>query len=174
MTEAAILVIFPFAMVFAATSDLLSMTIQNRVSLVLVLSFAVLAPLTGMPWDIYGMHFVAGAAVLAATFALFAAGTMGGGDAKLMTATAIWLGWNLELVQYLLSLSVFGGMLTLAILRYRSSFLAQAYTQKFEFLRRLAKKDEGVPYGIALGLAGLLVFPSSPLGLWVVERLAQN
>ncbi len=174
MIEAAILIIFPFAMLFAAASDLLSMTIQNRVPLILVISFAFLAPLTGMPWDIYGMHFLAAVAVLAATFALFAAGTMGGGDAKLMAATALWLGWNLELVQYLLTLSLFGGLLTILILRYRGSLLAQVYTERFDFMRRLARKDEGVPYGIALGLAGLLTFPSSPLGLWVIDRLAHT
>ncbi|ATU92869.1 A24 family peptidase [Phyllobacterium zundukense] len=172
MIEAAILIVFPFAMAFAGVSDLLSMTIQNRVSLILVVSFAVLAPLTGMPWDLYGMHFVAGAAVLAATFALFATGTMGGGDAKLMSATAVWLGWNLGLAEYLLTMSILGGLLTIAILRYRSSHFAVAYTERFEFMRRLARKDVGVPYGIALGLAGLLTFPASPLCLWVINRLA--
>ncbi|WP_271892445.1 A24 family peptidase [Candidatus Phyllobacterium onerii] len=174
MVEAAILVIFPFAMVFAATSDLLSMTIQNRVPLILIGSFIVLAPLTGMAWDVYGMHFVAAVTVLAATFALFATGTMGGGDAKLMAATSLWLGWNLELVQYLVTLSLFGGMLTMLILHYRGSFVARVYTERFEFMRRLAQKGEGVPYGIALGLAGLLAFPSSPLGVWVIDRLAHS
>ncbi|MBZ9656706.1 A24 family peptidase [Phyllobacterium lublinensis] len=173
MIEAAILIVFPFAMAFAGVSDLLSMTIQNRVSLILVVSFAFLAPLTGMPLELYGMHFVAGAAVLAATFALFAAGTMGGGDAKLMSATAVWLGWNLGLAEYLLTMSVLGGLLTLAILRYRSSHMAVAYTARFEFMRRLARKDVGVPYGIALGLAGLLTFPGSPMSQWVINRLAQ-
>lgn len=173
MIEAAILVVFPFAMAFAAVSDLLSMTIQNRVSLILVVSFAVLAPLTGMPWELYGMHFVAGAAVLSVTFALFAMGTMGGGDAKLMSATAVWLGWHVGLAEYLLTMSVLGGLLTIAILRYRSSHFAIVHTEHFEFMRRLAHKDQGVPYGVALGLAGLLAFPSSPLCLWVIERLAQ-
>lgn len=79
MIEAAILIVFPFAMAFAAISDLLSMTIQNRVSFILLISFAVLAPLTGMPWDVYGLHFAGGAAVLAVTFILFATGTMGAG-----------------------------------------------------------------------------------------------
>ena len=174
MIEAAILIVFPFAMAFAAISDLLSMTIQNRVSLILLIAFATLAPLTGMPWDVYGMHFVAGAAVLAVTFGLFATGTMGGGDAKLMSATAVWLGWNLELAAYLMTLSILGGLLTLAILRYRRSQMMVVYTARFEFMRRLAQKEEGVPYGIALGLAGLMSFPASPLGLWVVERLAHS
>jgi prepilin peptidase CpaA len=172
MIEAAILIIFPFAMAFAGVSDLLSMTIQNRVSLILIVSFAVLAPLTGMPWDLYGMHLVAGAAVLAATFTLFAFGTMGGGDAKLMSATAVWLGWNPGLVEYLLTMSVLGGLLTIAILNYRNSHFVVAYTSRFEFMRRLARKEEGVPYGVALGLAGLMTFPASPMCQWVVDRLA--
>jgi prepilin peptidase CpaA len=172
MIEAAILIIFPFAMAFAGVSDLLSMTIQNRVSLILIVSFAALAPLTGMPLDIYAMHFVAGAIVLAATFALFAMGTMGGGDAKLMSATAVWLGWNFGLAEYLLTMSVLGGLLTVAILRYRNSHLALVYTERLEFMRRLARKDQGIPYGIALGSAGLLTFPASPLCQWVIDRLS--
>ncbi|EJN05291.1 prepilin peptidase [Phyllobacterium sp. YR531] len=172
MVEAAILIIFPFAMVFAAISDVLSMTIQNRVSLILLVSFAVLAPVTGMEWGAYGMHFVAAIAVLAATFALFATGTMGGGDAKLMSASALWLGWNLELVTYLLTLSLLGGLLTVAIVSYRNSQTIVVYTARFAFMRRLAQKEEGVPYGVALGLAGLMVFPASPLGSWVVQQLA--
>lgn len=173
MIEAAILVIFPFAMAFAGISDLLSMTIQNRVSLILVVSFVILAPLTGMAWDAYAMHFAAGAVVLTATFALFATGTMGGGDAKLMSATALWLGWNMGLAQYLLVMSLFGGLLTLAILNYRNSHTAILYADRIDFMRRLARKEEGVPYGIALGAAGLMVFPASPLCQWVIDRLAQ-
>ena len=172
MIEAAILVVFPFAMAFAAISDLLSMTIQNRVSLILVVSFALLAPLTGMAWDVYAMHFVAGVVVLSATFALFAMGTMGGGDAKLMSATAVWLGWNMGLAQYLLLMSLFGGLLTLAILKYRGSHAAIYYAERIDFMRRLARKEEGIPYGIALGAAGLTVFPASPLCQWVIDRLA--
>jgi prepilin peptidase CpaA len=174
VVEAAILIIFPFAMLYAAISDVLCMTIQNRVSLVLLVSFAILAPVTGMEWSAYGMHFAAGLAVLAATFALFATGTMGGGDAKFMAASAIWFGWTPELVNYLLTLSISGGILTMAILSYRRSQAMLVYAARFAFLRRLAQKGEGVPYGAALGFAGLLVFPASPLGLWVVQRLAHN
>ena len=56
MLQALIFVVFPFAMAFAAVSDLLSMTIQNRVSVALVMAFAVIAPLTGMDWPAYAMH----------------------------------------------------------------------------------------------------------------------
>ena len=40
------------------------LTIANRVSLLLVAVFAVVAPLTGMEWSVYGLHFAAGGIVL--------------------------------------------------------------------------------------------------------------
>src|SRR5690606_39645795 len=68
-------------------SDALSMTIANRVSILLLATFVVLALLTGMALPEIGMHLLAGVAVLAVTFVLFALGGMGGGDAKLIAAT---------------------------------------------------------------------------------------
>ena len=124
MLEALIFVVFPFCMVFAAVSDMLSMTIANRVSVVLVAAFAVVAPLTGMDWATYGWHFAAAGLVLVVTFLLFAIGGMGGGDAKLMAATALWMGFNLNLLGYLVTSAFIGGLLTLAILIYRKSPLA--------------------------------------------------
>ena len=113
MIEAAILVIFPFCMAHAAVSDGLTMTIANRVSILLVASFLLLAPLTGMDWSAYGMHLMAGGVVLLVTFSLFAFGAMGGGDAKLLAATALWMGWSVTLLQYLIYAALLGGMLTL-------------------------------------------------------------
>lgn len=171
MLEALIFVVFPFCMLFAAISDMLSMTIANRVSVLLVVVFALVAPLTGMEWAAYGWHFAAGALVLAVTFGLFAMGGMGGGDAKLLAATAVWMGLNIHLVEYLVVSTIIGGLLTLAILLYRKSPLA-AFTGRNPFLRHFADDTTGVPYGIALGLGGLLTYPDSPLMVWALARLA--
>ncbi len=171
MLEALIFVVFPFCMVFAALSDMLSMTIANRVSLLLVTVFAVVAPLTGMDWVAYGWHLAAGALVLTITFSLFALGGMGGGDAKLMSATAVWMGLNFHLLEYLVISSFIGGALTIALVGYRNSTLAM-YTGQNMFLRHLANSKSGVPYGIALGIGGLIVYPSTPLMVWALGRLA--
>ena len=170
MLEALIFVVFPFCMVFAAVSDMLSMTIANRVSVLLVAVFAIVAPLTGMDWTTFGWHFAAGGLVLAVTFALFAIGGMGGGDAKLLTATAVWMGFSIPLVEYLVYSAFIGGVLTVATLAYRGSALA-VFTGRNMFLRNFADGDRGIPYGVALGLGGLLTFPSSPLMAWAMERL---
>lgn len=171
MLEALIFVIFPFCMVFAAISDTLSMTIANRVPLLLLAVFLVVAPLTGMAWTDFGMHLAAGALLLTVTFGLFALGGMGGGDAKLIAATAVWFGFSMPLVEYLLTAAFLGGLMTLAILSYRGSSLAHVTSQNM-FLRNFSKDAKGVPYGITLGISGLLVFPASPLMIWAVERVA--
>ncbi len=173
MLEALIFVVFPFCMVFAAISDTVSMTIANRVPLLLLAVFAVVAPLTGMAWIDFGWHFAAGGIVLLVTFAMFAAGGMGGGDAKLLTATAVWMGFDIQLVEYLVYSAFLGGVLTLGILSYRGSVLA-TFTSRNMFLRNFADGQGGVPYGIALGIGGLLTYPSSPLAVWAMERLASN
>jgi len=173
MLEALIFVVFPFCMVFAAVSDVLSMTIANRVSVVLVVTFAAVAPLTGMDWATYGWHFAACGMVLAVTFGMFAFGGMGGGDAKLMAATALWMGFNLNLLDYLVVSAFIGGVLTLAILLFRKSALADLTGQNL-FLRHFADSTVGIPYAVALGLGGLAAYPDSPLAVWAINQLSSH
>jgi len=169
--EAAILVLFPFCMVYAAVSDALSMTIANRVSILLVASFLILAPLTGMALPDVGLHLLAGAAVLAITFVLFAIGGMGGGDAKLMAATAVWFGFDTGLMSYLLISAIAGGFLTLALLMFRNSNIG-LLAGTFAPLRYIADSKAGIPYGIALGFGGLAAYGDTPLMQWALTKLA--
>ena len=118
LTQVIILTLFPAVMAFAASSDLLTMTIANRVSLILVGGFVLLAVLTGMSPVAVAWHFAAGAAVLALTFVMFSCGWVGGGDAKLAAATALWFGFA-HLLDYLVYASVLGGALTLALIQFR-------------------------------------------------------
>lgn len=173
MLEASILIVFPFCMAFAAISDMLSMTIANRIPVFLVATFAIVAPLTGMDWQAFGMHFATAGMVLAVTFGLFAVGAMGGGDAKLLAATSLWFGFGIELVEYLVTASFLGGMLTVALLSLRKSTFA-AFMSNNMFLRHLADAKVGIPYGIALGIGGLMAFPSSPLMVWAFARITAN
>lgn len=170
MLEALIFVVLPFCMVFAAVSDMLSMTIANRVSLLLVAVFTIAAPLAGMAWVDYGWHFAAAALVLTVTFSLFALGVMGGGDAKLLAATSLWMGFSVELMQYLVYASLIGGLMTLLIMIYRSSPLS-TLTGNNIFLRHFADAKVGIPYGVALGISGLMIYPSTPLMQWALARL---
>jgi prepilin peptidase CpaA len=159
MVDAVRLLLFPGLMAFAASSDLLTMTISNRVSLALAAAFLVLALVTGMSVHDILTHIGAGALVLAITFAFFACGWIGGGDAKLAAATALWFGFD-HLLDYAVYASLFGGVLTLLIIRFRVTPLPQRLQQQV-WLQRLHRTDGGVPYGIALAAAGLVVYPET-------------
>lgn len=154
------LLLFPAMMAFAASSDLLTMTISNRVSLILVTGFFVLAGVTGMNPATLGMHVGAALMVVAVAFALFTQGWIGGGDAKLAAATALWLGFDL-LLPYLVWASLFGGVLTFLLLRFRALPLPDFLAGQ-QWARRLHRMDAGVPYGVALAAAALMVYPHSP------------
>ena len=171
MLEALIFVVFPFCMVYAAISDVLSMTIPNIVAAVLLVTFAVVAPLTGMVWTALAWHFAAGVVVLAVTFGLFAFGGLGGGDAKLLASSAVWMGFSNQLLGYLLVSAVLGGMLAVGILSFRRSSLS-VHAGGNIFLRHFADGSAGIPYGIALGIGGLMTYPDSALMQWALERLS--
>jgi prepilin peptidase CpaA len=164
LSEAIGLTLFPGMMAFAAASDLLTMRIANRISLILVAGFAVLAALTGMSGADLLPHAGAGAAVLAAGFICFARGWIGGGDAKLAAASALWFGFG-HLPEYLLYASLLGGALTLLILLFRAWPLPNVLASR-EWAAQLHHYDAGVPYGIALAAAALIVYPQTE---WVAR-----
>ena len=153
------LLLFPALMAFAAASDLFTMTISNRVSLALAAGFLMLALIGGMaPYDML-MHAGAGAAVLVVGFGCFAMGWVGGGDAKVAAAAALWFGFG-HLLNYLLYASLFGGALTLLLLQFRQWPLPYALAGQ-TWLLKLHAKDSGIPYGIALAIGALMVYPET-------------
>ncbi len=153
------LFLFPALMAFAASSDLLTMTISNRLSVALTAGFFLLTLITGMSLYAVGMHLAAAAVVLAVAFIFFAQGWIGGGDAKLAAATALWFGFD-HLLDYLIYASLFGGALTLAILQFRKLPLPGILARQACILR-LHDSAGGVPYGIALAAAALAVYPKT-------------
>jgi prepilin peptidase CpaA len=163
MLDLAVLAIFPGLMLFAAVSDLLTMTIPNRVSLILVAGFFVLALAVRLPPSDIGWHVAAGLMVLAIGFVMFNLAWIGGGDAKLAAATSLWLGFG-GLASYGLLAAVFGGVLTLAILQLRRFKLPGA-AQSVVWLARLHDEKSGIPYGIALAVAGLAAYTDSAIWL---------
>jgi len=166
LTEVIGLTLFPATMAFAAASDLLTMTIANRISLILVAGFAVVAVLGGLNGGALFSHLAAGIAVLAVAFLCFACRWIGGGDAKLAAATTLWFGFG-SLLDYLVYASILGGALTLLVILFRTMPLP-AVLAGSEWAERLHRPDAGIPYGIALAAAALIVYSQSE---WMV-RLA--
>jgi prepilin peptidase CpaA len=159
LTDVIRLLLFPALMAFAASSDLLTMTISNRLSLALAGGFFLLTIITGMSLAAIGMHLAAAALVLTICFGFFSQGWIGGGDAKLAAATALWFGFD-YLLDYLIYASLFGGVLTLLLLQFRRLPLPGPLARQ-TWILRLHETGSAVPYGIALAAAALAVYPKT-------------
>jgi prepilin peptidase CpaA len=151
--------IFAFAMVYAGLTDLTTMRIRNNLCLWLFGSYAALAPFVGFTVEQIAWSAAFAAALLAVSFILFAFGWMGGGDGKLLAVTALWLGVD-HAPAFLIYTGLFGGALTLAVLQLRLVGLP-AFLGNRPWLTRLQSDNSGVPYGVAITLAALVVFPQT-------------
>jgi prepilin peptidase CpaA len=151
---------FPALMVLSASMDFLTMSIPNAIPALLSLAYFGLAAVYLPPLAVLS-DVSCGLTVLAITFAMFSMRWIGGGDAKLAAATALWMGWG-ALVDYGVAASIFGGVLTLALLTARAAPLP-ALVARVPALGRLHDSKCGVPYGIALAAAGLVEYPHTSI-----------
>jgi prepilin peptidase CpaA len=163
MIDTLTLALFPALMAYAAFSDLFTMTISNWISILLVIAFVALGLLLGLTPAQIGLHLACGFGVLVLTFTLFACGWIGGGDAKLAAASAVWLGFE-HLADFGMGSALLGGVLTLAILQFRR-WPMPGWAQARVWIMRLHDKDNGVPYGVALAVTGLLIYPETRIFL---------
>ena len=93
MVAAVTTIVFVLALGYAALRDLMSYEIPNWIPLVIVVDYAALALLGDASLATVGQHVAVGLVVLAIGAALFFAHVLGGGDAKLLAACALWFGW---------------------------------------------------------------------------------
>ena len=157
MIDSLLLLVFPAAMALAASCDIFTFTVPNRLTIAFALAVLLAAIVAGMPAAELGMHILAGAAMLSVGFALFAFGWIGGGDAKFFAATALWLGWS-HLLVFVVWIGLLGGLLTLFVLKLRAKPLP-AGLYRWDWAFRLHNARSGIPYGVAIASAGLLVYP---------------
>jgi prepilin peptidase CpaA len=96
--------------------------------------------------------YTVGASVIVfiAVFLLFWRGLVGGGDAKLMTATALLVGYH-DLFNFLVLMSICGALVSLAIL------VKPRPSEQLQPKARLA-----VPYGVAIAGGGIVTLLFQP------------
>ena len=107
-----------------------------------------------------GYTLVAAAAMLGVGFLLFWRGILGGGDAKLIAATALLVGYH-DLLEFLFLMSLCGLPLAIAVLvrdklGRRKQLVASVRTpDRTESAAVLSRST--VPYGVAISAAGALI-----------------
>jgi prepilin peptidase CpaA len=158
--------LFPILMLFAAWMDLFTMRIANWISIVLTLLFLPVGLASGLGFGLIGQHYLCGLLVLAPTFALFAFGKIGGGDAKLAASSAIWMGWG-GLFDYLIVSSLLGGVLATVVLTARQVPLP-LFLLRWSWVVRLHEPKTGIPFGVALGAGAIIVYPQTPIWMGAV------
>lgn len=154
--------LFAGAMIYAAVRDVLTMTVSDRLVIALLAAFPLLAPLAGWSLEDMAWSLVVAMMTFFVSVAFFTMGWIGGGDGKLATATVLWVGAD-NVLPFVTSTALFGGACALALLTLRSLTLTPAWQQR-EWIARLHAPTTGVPYAVAIGLAGLSVLPRT---LWM-------
>lgn len=159
MLQLILLMIFPLAMAYAAATDLLTLTIPNKITLAVAGAFFVVAPFAGLTWSAFFTHLAVGAAVLVVAIAMFSFNLLGGGDAKLLAAAALWMGSE-QFLPYVTLVALCGGALAIAILMYRR-ITPPAFLAARSWAMRLHDAKTGIPYGLALAAAALWIYPNT-------------
>ncbi len=160
MLDYPVLLLFPAALMIAAVSDVLTMTIPNRLSLALIAAFPIAAFMAGLPMATALMHLAAFAIVLVLCFGLFSVNLLGGGDAKLLATSALWIGMD-QLLPFVVMVTLFGGALAVLILAFRR--LPVSALPVPEWTLRLQKSGGGIPYGLAICAGGLYIYPKTEI-----------
>ncbi len=150
--------VFPALVIVAALKDATSFTIPNWISLALVAAFAPVALACGVALPQIGLAFGVGVVALLAGMAMFGMGWIGGGDAKLLAASALWLGWP-AVMPFILITALCGGALALGLLGLRSVWLRPVAAQGPAWIGRLATPGAAAPYGVAICAGALATFP---------------
>ncbi|SEQ61959.1 prepilin peptidase CpaA [Faunimonas pinastri] len=155
--------LFSLVMIYAGIMDLTTMKIRNVLVLALVVLYCVVAPFSALSWSEIGWSVAVALGVFVLTFIFFFLGWIGGGDAKLAAAAALWFGAGASLPFFIWT-AVLGGVLTLALLLFRS-WLLPASLAGIPWIERLHEKRGGIPYGAAMAPAALIVLPQTP---WMI------
>lgn len=157
--------VFALPLLMAAYTDFNEMKIPNTVTLAMLAGFFLTLPLTwaGLGW--FGEHMAVGGIFFLAGFSMFALGWLGGGDAKLMAAIGLWMGWN-DALPFVIYTTLFGAALGLFLLLTPKLLPISLRTSALG--AKLYQGGKDMPYGLALAAGAFFVWPSSQIGMAIL------
>lgn len=142
---------------FAAVHDITTFRIPNWLNGLIAATFPSVAIVASAPVD-WLSHAGAGLLTLAVGMVIFQFRALGGGDVKLLAATAVWTGFG-ALLPFVLYVGLIGGGLTLLLLLLRRNLMPLAAQMAPGLSRawpRVLTPGEKIPYGVAIAAAGIL------------------
>ena len=154
-----ILSIFPVLLMMAGIGDFFTMRIPNWLNGLMVVLFFPIALIAGMPMEVMQWHVLAGLLVLAVCMVLFFTISFGGGDAKMLAAGALWVGWS-ALIPFTIYTALAGGVVAIAV----AAWIAAKHWHEIPadgLFPTIFNRKPNVPYGIAIAVGGLASFSDS-------------
>ena len=150
---------FPLTMAYMAVSDFRTQHIPNWASVFVAAAFLPAALLGGMEPADLAKHYGVGLALMIGGAFLFSMGLFGGGDAKMLAAGGVWFGVG-GLAAYLILVALLGGVLAVAVL-----VMKKLPVPKPAWMDGDGPENRAVPYGVAIGLAAIILYWRPPLPL---------
>lgn len=152
------IVVFCGFLIAAMIGDIRKFRITNALNFSFAGSFFIFALLLGMEWKLILGHVTIGAIAFGVCFALFLLNLIGGGDVKLVGATALWLGGP-PMYNYIMFSAILGGLVGIILIIARFAAKKFGLPKKPKWLRGILRRKAHMPYGIALGLGGMIALP---------------
>jgi len=158
LLHSALMLAYVVLVVYGAWSDARALRIPNWVSLALLVAFFPAALVAGLALETVAWHLACGVGVLVVGIVLFAFGLFGGGDAKLLAACALWVGWP-QMYWLIAVVILVGGVLSILVILLRKG-LGLWPDWLVAAARGLFEPGKAVPYGIAIATGALIVLPT--------------
>lgn len=149
--------VFIVILLAAAVSDVITYRIPNYLVLALAAAFFAAAAIHYAQTN-WLSHIGAALGCLVVGFALYQYRQVGAGDVKLLGVVALWAGTS-GLIALLLFMSI-SGLLALPLILFARFLVAKAqagnlWKAQWQVPRVLTRR-QGVPYGVAIALGGIL------------------
>lgn len=146
----------------AAVQDIASLRIANLFPVLMIALYAVWVAMVGWNASLW-LNAASFLAMLGAGIILFGRGWLGGGDVKLLAATALWFPLT-ALPAFMAYVTMIGGLMTLALIALRRMVMAGSGDR----IRNPVLKPKGpIPYGVAIAIgaiACLFLYGPNPAG----------
>lgn len=158
-TPAIVQAVYVFLIAYAMLTDISNLRVPNWIPLSLGALYFGYATLTGS-FEELALHALVGAGALAAGFGLFSLGAFGGGDAKFLTALALWMG-PASIGAFVMLATLFGGVMAAMLAGLKRLLITNpALANRAVIAKPVAwARDGRMPYALPLGLAALFLGP---------------
>lgn len=155
-----LLSVYLLTLAWAMVSDARHLMIPNWTCITIAAAYLPAALLGPVDISVIALNYGVGAGLFLAGLYPFYRGLIGGGDLKLLAAAGIWTGWN-DLWSYLLLVALLGGALAVIVLIAHRLQKRLSFLEKVEWLKGGDGPVKPIPYGIAIGLGAVFLFPGN-------------